>query len=43
MAINDTTRLAYVEVLTDKQQGTSIGVLSRTLPWLNGHASSVVR
>ena len=37
MAIDDTTRLAYVEVLPDEQQGTAIGFLSRALTWFNGH------
>jgi transposase InsO family protein len=35
-AIDDATRLAYVEVLTDEQQGTAIGFLSRALAWFNG-------
>jgi len=34
--IDDATRLAYVEVLADEQQATSIGFLSRSLAWFNG-------
>lgn len=37
VAIDDATRLAYVEVLPDKQQGTAIGFLTRALAWFNGH------
>ena len=37
VAIDDATRLAYVEVLPDEQQGTTIGFLSRALAWFNGH------
>jgi transposase InsO family protein len=36
VAIDDATRLAYVEVLPDEQQGTAIGFLSRALAWFNG-------
>ena len=36
-AIDDTTRLAYVEVLPDEQQSTMIGFLSQALAWFNGH------
>jgi len=36
VAIDDATRLAYVEVLTDEQQGTAIGFFSRALAWFNG-------
>lgn len=36
MAIDDATRLAYVEVLEDEQQGTAIGFLSRAVAWFNG-------
>jgi transposase InsO family protein len=35
VAIDDATRLAYVE-LPDEQQGTAIGFLSRSLAWFNG-------
>ena len=35
VAIDDATRLAYVEVLPDEQQGTAIGFLSRALAWFN--------
>ncbi len=36
MAIDDTTRLAYVEVLLDEQQATAIGFLCRAVIWFNG-------
>jgi len=36
VAIDDATRLAYVEVLPDEQQGTAIGLMSRALAWFNG-------
>ena len=36
MAIDDATRLAYVEVLADEQQATAIGFLSRSVAWFNG-------
>ena len=37
VAIDDATRLAYVEVLPDEQQATAIGFLTRALAWFNGH------
>lgn len=36
VAIDDATRLAYVEVLEEEQQGTAIGFLSRAIAWFNG-------
>lgn len=36
VAIDDATRLAYVEVLEDEQQGAALGFLSRTVAWFNG-------
>ena len=36
VAIDDATRLAYVEVLADEQQATAIGFLSRAVSWFNG-------
>jgi transposase InsO family protein len=36
VAIDDVTRLAYVEVLVDEQQATAIGFLSRAVAWFNG-------
>ena len=36
VAIDDATRLAYVEVLADEQQCTAIGFLSRAVAWFNG-------
>jgi transposase InsO family protein len=35
VAINDATRLAYVEVLADEQQATPIGFLCRAVAWFN--------
>ena len=35
--IDDATRLAYVELLHDEQQGTAIGFLTGALAWFNGH------
>ena len=37
VAIDDATRLADVEVLSDEQQGKAIGFLIRALAWFNGH------
>ncbi len=34
--MEDATRLAYVEVLADEQQATSIGFLSGAVAWFNG-------
>jgi transposase InsO family protein len=36
VAIEDATRLAYMEVLTDEQQATAIGFVSRAVAWFNG-------
>jgi len=36
VAIDDATRLAYVEVLTDEQKPTVIGFLSRAVAWFDG-------
>ena len=36
VAIDDATRLGYVEVLADGQQATAIGFLSRSVAWFNG-------
>jgi len=36
VAIDDATRLAYVEVLADEQQATAIGFMSRAVAWFNG-------
>ena len=36
VAIDDATRLAYVEVLADEPQATTIVFLSRTVAWFNG-------
>jgi hypothetical protein len=43
VAIDDATRLAYVEVLADEQQGTAgaaIGFLSRAVAWFNSQGRS---
>ena len=37
VAIDDATRFADVEVLSDEQQGTAISFLFRVLAWFNGH------
>ena len=36
LAIDDATRIAYVEVLADEQQATAIGFMSRAVAWFNG-------
>jgi len=36
VAIDDATRLAYVEVLPDEQQGTAISFPIRAVAWFNG-------
>jgi len=36
VAVDDATRLAYVEVLTDEQKPTVVGFLSRAIAWFNG-------
>jgi hypothetical protein len=36
VAIDDATRLTYVELVADDQQGTAIGFLSRAVVWFNG-------
>ncbi len=36
LAIDDATRLAYVEVLADEQQATAIGFMRRAVAWFNG-------
>jgi len=36
VVFDDTTRHAYVEVLSADQQGTAIGFLRRALTWFNG-------
>ncbi len=36
VVFDDATRLAYVEFLSDQQQTTAIGFLSRELAWFNG-------
>ena len=36
VAVDDATRLAYVEVLADEQKPTVIGFLSRAIAWFNG-------
>ncbi len=35
VAVDDTTRLAYVEVLADEQKPTIIGFLNRAIAWFN--------
>ena len=36
VAVDDATRLAYVEVLADEQKPTVIGFLARAVAWFNG-------
>ena len=36
VAVDDATRLAYVEVLADEQKPTLMGFLSRAVAWFNG-------
>jgi len=36
VAVDDATRLAYAEVLTDEQKPTVIGFLSHAIAWFNG-------
>jgi hypothetical protein len=35
VAVDDATRLAYVEVLPDEQQATTVGFLVRAVSWVN--------
>ncbi len=35
VAIDDATRLAYVEVLADEQEATTIGFLARAIGWVS--------
>lgn len=37
VAIDDATRLAYVEVLADEQKATTIGFLARSVGWFSEH------
>ena len=37
VAIDDTTRLAYIELLPNEPQATAIGFLICALAWFNGH------
>ena len=38
MAIDDATRLAYVEVLPDEQMATTVGFLARAVGWFSAQA-----
>ena len=40
MAIDDATRLAYVEVLPDEKQATTVGFLLRGVAWFDGQGIS---
>ena len=40
MAIDDATRLAYVEVLPDEKQATTVGFLLRAVAWFDGQGIS---
>jgi hypothetical protein len=35
VAIDDATRLVYVEVLADEQKDTTVGFLARAIGWLS--------
>jgi transposase InsO family protein len=43
VAIDDTTRLAYVEVLPDERRGATTGFLVRALRWFRAHGIRVER
>lgn len=43
VAVNDTTRLAYVEVLENERAVTAIGFLRRALTWFSAHGVTVER
>jgi transposase InsO family protein len=43
VAVDDATRLAYVEVLPDEQQATTVGFLLRAVAWFNGHGINCCR
>jgi hypothetical protein len=40
VAVDEATRLAYVEALTDEQKPTMIGFLRRAISWLNSQETS---
>ena len=39
VAIDDATRLAYVEVLPDEKQATTVGFLLRAVAWFDGQGN----
>jgi transposase InsO family protein len=43
VAVDDTTRLAYVEVLADEKKATVIGFLSQAIAWLNSQGIECFR
>ena len=43
VAVDDATRLAYVEVLADERKDTTTGFLLRALRWFRGHGIRVER
>jgi len=43
VAVDDATRLAYVEVLPDEQQGTTVGFLVRAVSWFNSQGITCQR
>jgi hypothetical protein len=43
VAIDDTTRLAYVEVLPDEKQATTLGFVLRAVAWFDGNGISCKR
>jgi transposase InsO family protein len=43
VAVDDTTRLAYVEILPDERGATSVGFLQRAIGWFADHGVTVER
>jgi len=43
VAVDDATRLAYVEVLPDEQQATTVGFLVRAVSWFNSQGITCQR
>jgi len=43
VAIDDATRLAYIEVLPDVKQATTVGFLLRAVAWFDGQGISSKR
>ncbi len=43
VAVDDATRMAYVEVLPDEKPETTVGFLLRAMAWFNGHGINCCR